>query len=131
MPFRFEFDAKNKIFLSRFTGQVTDPMVEDFYRVAAPKIMASLDFAGSIVDFSEVTSLELSPQLMRALAWSDPLDKEAARPRVIVAPTPISYGLARIFSSHGEETRPNLHIVRSMAQAYAVLGVINCEFKEI
>ncbi|HKS79903.1 MAG TPA: hypothetical protein VJR23_00225 [Candidatus Acidoferrales bacterium] len=131
MPFRFEYDSANKIFLVRFEGRVTDEMVERFYHVDAPRVMAKLDFRGSIVDFSGVTSMEMTPALVRTLAWSDPLDIEAARARVIVAPTPHAFGLARMFSSHGEDTRPSLHVVGTFEHALAVLGVIKSEFQPL
>jgi len=131
MPFRFEFDSKNKILRTNFDGRVTDEDFEQFYRVAGPKIMASLEFRGAITDFTNVTSMEMTPELARALAWSAPLDQEASRPRIIVAPAASAYGLARIFSSHGEDTRPSLHVVRSLEQAYAILGITNAEFKPI
>lgn len=131
MAFRFEFDSANKILMVRFEGRVTDEMVEEYYRMAAPRIISTLEFRGSITDFTDVMSLELSPQLVRALAWSNPVDMETSRPRVIVAPTANAYGLARMFALHGEDTRPNLHVVRSLAQAYAVLGVLKPEFKPI
>ena len=131
MPFHFEFDSSNKILMIRFEGRVTDDMMEPYYLVAGPKIVASLEFAGSITDFTDVTSMELSPAMVRSLAWLKPLDMERERPRIIVAPASHAYGLARMFALHGEETRPSLHVVRSMAQAYAVLGLAQCEFKPI
>jgi hypothetical protein len=131
MPFRFEFDSTNKILMVRFEGRVTDEMVHEFYRVEGPKIISSLEFAASIVDFTDVTSMELSPNMVRGLAWLKPLDTETERPRVIVAPAPHAYGLARMFASHGEETRPSLHVVRSMEQARAVLGKVHFEFKPL
>jgi hypothetical protein len=131
MSFRFEFDSKQKILLIRFEGRATDEMIENYYRVVGPKVVATLEFRGSIVDFTDVTSMELTPKLVRVLAWSSPLDTQVERPRVIVAPTANAFGLARMFALHGEETRPSLHVVRTMQEAYALLGVVNCEFKPL
>lgn len=131
MPYRIEIDSANQILMGRFEGQVTDQLLSDFYRYAAPKIIAATQFRGSIVDFSAVTSFDVTPETIRALAWSRPADSDFSRLRVIVAPAPKVFGLARMFASHGEETRPNLHVVRTMQQAYAVFGIIDPQFEPI
>jgi len=128
MPFRSEFDSLNKILMFRFDGRLTDAVMQEYYRVAAPGVIASIQFRASIVDFTDVNSFEVTPDLLRTLAWSKPIDTEAGRPRIVVAPSEIAYGLARLFASHGEETRPSLRIVRNLGQAFVALGVTNCEF---
>lgn len=129
MGYRFELDSANRILRARFDGQVTDELFLEFYRVAVPAVVASTDYRSSIVDFTDVTSFELTPETLRALAWSPPADPKSARVRVIVAPTPSVFGLARMFAAYGEDTRPNLHIVRSLKEAFAVLGVTKCNFE--
>jgi hypothetical protein len=49
------------------------------------------------------------------------------RPRVVIAPTDYKFGIARIFEIEGEPTRPSLHVVRSVREAWAILGL---EMKE-
>ncbi len=128
MAFRVEYDSVNQILAIRFDGCVTDELLLSFYRVDAPKIIAATKFRASIVDFSEVTALEVAPATLRTLAWSEPIDQESSRPRVIVAPSDHIFGSARIFAAHGEDTRPSLHVVRTLRQAYAVLDVVHPQF---
>lgn len=131
MAYSFEFDSANGILLARFRGQVTDEQLGEFYRVATPKLVAGLDFRGVINDFSEVTSFDVTPETVRALAWSQPAVADSSKIRIIVAPTPKVYGMARMFALHGEDTRPNLHVVQSLEHAYAVFGLINPKFQKI
>jgi hypothetical protein len=131
MAFSFEFDAAAGVVLARFEGRVTDELLVRFYRVAAPSLLATTNFRGSIIDFSEVTEFDVTPQIIRALAWSRPANADSSRIRVIVAPAPNVFGLARMFASHGEDTRPNLHVVRTLEQAYAVCGAVDPKFEPI
>ena len=41
----------------------------------------------------------------------------------MVAPSDKVFGLARMFELQGEGTRANLHVVRTMKEALAILGV--------
>lgn len=128
MPYSFYLDSENGIVLARFTGRVTDELFAEFHRVGARRVLASLQFRGSIIDFSNVTSFEVAPDTIRVIAWEAPIDPDPARPRVIVAPEDFVFGLSRIFASQGEDTRPNLHVVRSFEHAYAILGVVHLKF---
>jgi hypothetical protein len=133
MAYRFEFDSANRILLARFDGEVTDESFGEFYRFAVPKVVATLAtrFRGSIIDLSKVTSFEVTPETIRALAWSRPADPDSSRVRIIVASAPNVFGLARMFAAHGEDTRPNLHVVRTLEEAYAVFGVGNPKFSAL
>jgi hypothetical protein len=131
MPYSFYLDSDNAIVLARFTDRVTDELLTEFHHVSAPRMFALLQFRGSITDFSDVTSFEVSAETIRVLAWEPPIDPDPSRPRVIVAPEDHVFGLCRIFASHGEDTRPNLHIVRSFEHAYAILGVVHLKFEPV
>lgn len=48
--------------------------------------------------------------------------------RVLVVPKAIIYGMARMFQILGEKTRPDLHVVRTMDEAYRLLRVESPEF---
>lgn len=131
MAYSFEFDSASGILLARFRDQVTDGQLGEFYRVAIPKILAGREFRGVINDFSEVTSFDVAPETVRSLAWSQPAVADSSKIRIIVAPSPKLYGMARMFALHGEDTRPNLHVVQSLEHAYAVFGLINPKFEPI
>lgn len=131
MPYSFYLDSDNGVVLARFTGRVTDEQFADFHRVGARRMLASLQFRGSIIDFSDVSSFEVAAETIRAIAWEPPIDPDPSRPRVIVAPEAFVFGLCRIFASHGEDTRPNLHVVRSFEHAYAILRVLQPKFEPV
>lgn len=56
---------------------------------------------------------------------------DATRPRIIVAPTTIGFGLARMFQILGESTRPLLTVVRTVDEALAALGVQSPHFEPL
>lgn len=132
MPYSFHFDSANRIVLIQFTGSVTDELLTEFHHVGGRRVFASLEFNGSITDYSNISSFEVTPETIRTLAWEEPIDPDSwRRPRVIVAPEPHVFGLCRIFASHGADTRPNLHVVRRLEHAYAILSVVNPKFEPI
>lgn len=131
MPYSFYLDSDNGIALARFTGRVTDELFAEFFRGGGRRAFASLRFRRSLIDFSDVTSFEVSPGIARTIAWEPPIDADASRLRVIVAPESHVFGTCRIFASQGEDTRPNLHVVRSLAHAYVILGVVQPKFEPI
>jgi hypothetical protein len=131
MPYSLYFDSENKIVLVAFEGRVTNELLTQFQHGDARRIVAAIDFRSTILDFSDVDSFEVTAETVRALAWEDPPDPDSSRPRVMVAPEDHVFGLCRIYASHGEDTRPNLHVVRSMEHACAILSVAQPRFEPI
>ena len=130
MPYHFEFDETNRILRCRFDGRVNDEALKEFYRLAA-EYVAQTDPRAAIIDLSAVTSFEVSPETIRELAKSAPAMPDPSRPRCIVAPSPQIFGLARMFEIEGEVTRPNLHVVHTLEEAWAILGVQGFQFKPL
>lgn len=128
MPFQFDFDFGNKILRCRFTGRVSDDELKEYY-VAARRYTTQSDAHGAFTDFSEAISVDVSPQTVRALAGLPPAMPDVSRLRCVVAPTDKVLGLARMFELHGEETRVNLHVVRTVKEALAILGVLEPTFE--
>jgi hypothetical protein len=131
MVFRFEFDPVNKILLSRFEGRLTDESTRDFHE-AAWKYATATDASCGIVDFSSVIEFAVSSELLCQLARQTPgLPNSAGRPRVVVAPQTLAFGLFRMFQIAGEQTRPLLQVVRTMDEAFAALGVQSPRFEPL
>lgn len=128
ISFHLEFDPENKIFHAKFHGPVTDESIKHFYNTIAARVSAN-DFRASIADFSEATSFHVTLNTIRELAALTPADPEGSRPRVIVAPTNLVFGLARMFQIIGQATRPNLHVVRKLSDAFAFLGIDTPRFQ--
>jgi DNA-binding NarL/FixJ family response regulator len=129
--FHFELDPENKIFQAKFHGPVTSESIEEFYRAAAAAALLAIEFRGSIVDFSGVTRVHATPNTIREIASLPPADPVVSRPRVIVAPSAVILALARMFQLIGKAARPNLHVVRNLSQAFALLGVTTPRFEPI
>ena len=123
MTYRFEFDPKNKIFLCRMEGPITDESLKECYWAVA-KRAAVIPHNIGILDMSGVTKMDVSTGTLRELAYSEPaMPNPSSRPRFFVAPAPHIYGLARMYQSLGEEKRPLLKIVSSIAEVYKTLGI--------
>jgi len=120
MGFRFEFDRANKILRLRVEDRVTDESLAECYG-AARKYASATDASAGIWDFSSVTEFAVSTDLVCQLADQEPV-LEPTRPRCIVAPTPIVFGMARMFQILGEPTRPLLKVVHTMDEALPALG---------
>jgi len=129
MAYSFEFDSPSGTLLAKFDGRMTNEVLSEFYRVTTPRLATNAKIRGWIVDFSSVSSFEVTPEMIRSLAWAPPADPDPSRIRVIVAPAPNVFGLSRMFASHGGDTRPNLHVVRALEHAYAILGISEPRFE--
>ena len=128
MPLYFAFDSTHKILCCEFSGALNDKALMDFYATATVHARNIMPKAG-LLEFKDITSVNLSTAAISALAGAAPIMPEVARPRIIVAPTDLIYGKFRAFELLGGNTRPNLHIVRSIAEAYSVLEISNPQFK--
>ncbi|MGA7930404.1 MAG: hypothetical protein WCA20_30960 [Candidatus Sulfotelmatobacter sp.] len=127
---RFEFDAVNEIRLARLKGRLTDELLAELYGVTR-KYSIATDARAGIWDLSSVNDLAVSSGFVRSLADQEPAMPDATKPRIIVAPTTIGFGLARMFQILGESTRPLLTVVRTMDEALATLGVQSPHFKPL
>lgn len=122
MPYQFDFDPTNQIARVRFEGHVTDDDFRNFYSDAAKYAALTKPRAG-LVDFSGASSFDVKPATIQHLAASTPVITNPDLPRVIVAPSAITFGMMRMFEMLGDRTRPSFHVVSTEQEAWAVLGV--------
>ena len=128
MPHHFEFDANNKVLLGKLEGHVTEQEFEDFYQII-PLYCASVKPASAIADFTGVTRFDVRKEKVRGIAFMPPAFRDPNRPRVVVAPAPSIFGLARMFQALGAETRPLLSVVHTMDEAFKTLQVEKPRFE--
>ena len=129
MPHYFDFDSVNKILRCRLEGDVTDESLKDCY-LAAAQVAALTNPRVGLMDFSGVSSVNVSAETVRDLAYHPPAMPGPA-PRFLVTPSDCLYGLARMFQQCGSEQRPELHVVRTLDEAYSFIGVREPWFKPL
>ena len=122
MSYHFDFDSAHRILRCRFEGRVTDDELKEYY-LAAGRLVAMKDPTFGITDFTAADSVDVSPETIRELASLPPVMTDQNRIRCVVAPSDKVFGLARMFELQGEGTRANLHVVRTMKEALAILSV--------
>ncbi len=130
MPCSFDIDWKHRIIRCRLHGHVTDNDLRQLYTTGYKLVFRTQPVA-SIVDGTDGHSFEITPGMIRELAKAAPVLPEPNVCRVIVAPSPDFYGMARMFEIQGEATRQNLHVVRSEKEALAILAVQNLRFEPL
>jgi hypothetical protein len=121
MPTTLKIDTEAGIVYSTFYGEVDTP--ELIEQVAA--IRRHPDFNPQfreLIDASNVTSFEVSSDEVRDLAIREAPFAPSAR-RVLVASEDLVFGLARMFQTFGGEHRPHFEVVRTLEEAYRLLGI--------
>ena len=131
MGFWFEYDPANRILLGRFAGRLTDESLAAYYS-AIRKYSRATDARAGIFDLSGVTEVAISTEDARNLAQQKPAMPDTfRRPSILVAPTLLGAGLARIFQIAGASTRPLLQIAKTVDEAFAALGVTSPRFEPL
>jgi hypothetical protein len=130
MPYWFDYDANLCILRGRLEGVIADAEMRR-YHGSARSLLGRLQPRAAIMDMTEVTALDVSPATVQMLAASAPVVADPSVPRFVVAPAPSVYGIARMYQQLGQETRPNLTIVRSVDEVYAALGVAPPRFERV
>ena len=131
MAFRFEFDPENRTLLARFEGRLTDEAGIEFYR-AIRRYSVATDASAGIWDFSSVTEFAMSSAFIRQVAEQEPaMPNATVRPRIMVVPATVGFGLARMFQLMGERTRPLLKVVHTIDEALAALGAKSPHFEPL
>ena len=124
-----DLDPVHQVFRITLPYIVTDQMAVDAYRTVG-RLAAQGGPYASITDFSEVLKLKLSADTVRHLAHQAPPVSLSARPRVAVVNSIILYSLMDMFCSTRISMGLQCHIVWSVDEAYALLGVGSASFSE-
>ena len=102
---------------------VTEAIVRDIHSVIVRFVEAQGPCSG-IFDFTAVESSQLSAESIRSLAEMIPAIPDVpGNLRVIVAPQPALYGLSRMFQILRDQQGIDMHVVHSLEEAYALLGL--------
>jgi hypothetical protein len=127
MGFVLDFDVRNNLLRGTLAGPLTDALLLDSYAAAARYTAAHPPCRG-IWDFSKVAArVEVSPATIRHLVERSPIIT-AGYMRVVVAPQDFLFGMMRMLQILSETARPELHVVRTMDEAYRLLEVESPQF---
>ncbi len=120
MAFVIAFGAGNKVLRASMSGVVTEQTLLEL-TAEVRRLLESQIPDVILVDLSGVTGFEISNEVVRFIARApSALPEEIVR--VIVAPQGHIYGVTRMFQFYADGNRPNVHVVKSMEEAYAYLG---------
>lgn len=128
MPHTFDFDLANGILRCRLGGQVTDDELKEFFRAGAA-LAARTHPAAGVIDLTEVTAFDVSSKTIREQSRVAPVLRDPDLRRVVIAPTSDTFGMMRMFELEGQDIRPNIHVVRSEKEAWAILAVESPQFQ--
>jgi hypothetical protein len=121
MPVVLKIDSRRKVVSSTFYGRVTDEELLGHRASIASDPGFRPDF-NEIVDLTSVTEVAISDAALVKLAGSESLYRDSAM-HIIVASAQLPLELANRFKILAIETRLNLHVVRTPAEAYKLLDV--------
>jgi hypothetical protein len=125
----FEFDEVNNVLHLVWEGQVTD---EDLLEGGSTgrRLLASRPGARAISNFSGVTEVDVSSETVRKAAWA-PEQGEGDSVVVTVAPGDFMFGMARMYQMLADMNLRNHHVVRTVGEAYELLGIAAPQFVRI
>ncbi|MGA9979012.1 MAG: hypothetical protein WBQ08_10330 [Candidatus Sulfotelmatobacter sp.] len=123
-----DFDARSAVLRVTVEGVVTDKSLLECYATVT-KYFASHPPCRGILLFSH-TKFEVSSNVVKRLA-SGASAFPAGFMRVFVTPTDVVYGTARMFQILAEKSRPDLHVVRTLEEAYKLLQLESPEFNPV
>jgi hypothetical protein len=121
MPLTIEINTSARTVHSKFSGAIN----ESEMHAVVPHLAQRSDFDPTfshIIDFSAVTTANVSTNFIRFLAQEKPLFHRDAR-QIVVAPQAHMFALARMAQILRERQLPNIQVVRSVHEACAVLGI--------
>ncbi len=121
MPAVVKIDRQRRLVCSTFYGELTDEELLRHHATIAADPLFDPNFS-EIADFSAVSKVTVSEAAMAALARRQSLYGASAT-HVVVAPQEIAFQLAGQYRAMAQETRPNLVVVRTLAEAYQRLGI--------
>jgi len=127
MSYHYEFDSWNRILLVVAYDRVDDCELQELYFGVRKRKDEDHALTG-ILDLSGVTDFDVRSETIRGLA-NMPANFEDPTIRAAVAPTDFLFGIARMFQLRGAATRNHLRVVRTLNEAFVLLGVASPQFQ--
>jgi hypothetical protein len=126
MEYLIDLEPMHQVLRVTVTGTVTDPVFREMYACVSHFATTGGRYA-AILDMSGVTGNQLSIETIRDVAKKPPA-VPIGRPRVVVAPRREDYRLGHMFELLRDGMGGQFHLVLSVEEAYAMLGVSSEDF---
>jgi hypothetical protein len=118
---RLEFDAVNNILRGTLHGPINRDVMLGLSAAIGEYTRSHPPFS-CIVDLSGVTESKVSSDDVRQRAEAPPLFPTGYK-QVLVISSDSVFGMGRMYKTLAERSRPGLHVVRTMDEAYRLLDV--------
>jgi hypothetical protein len=121
MSVHVDIDTNRKLVIVTYTGEISE--AEAFGAARLERSHPDFDSSFSeICDLSGVTGDVVSSFAVEQLARRQSIFSRTSR-HVVVAPQPHVFGRARMAEVYAEELKPHVIVVRTVNEAYKVLGL--------
>jgi hypothetical protein len=128
MAFTFHFDHGHKVLLVRFGRALTKDGLDSLV-AAARDFAASWGSCSGIIDFSAVEQVDLDVPYLRSFGASVRVMRGAQR--ILVAPQDHVFGVLRMYGLHQASLGDEPMVVRTLQEAFDLLGLKNPDFQPI
>jgi hypothetical protein len=120
MAHRIEFDIKDRIVLLSFLDIVTeDSILAGISEVQ--NFLKSNPAEGTILDFTGIEDFRVPAAFFRNHVNTRRKLVAPDKPRIVVAPQPVVYGMVKVLQAHSESTRTSPLVFRTREEAYEFL----------
>jgi len=121
MSYTIRTDEHGKFFLVTFAGVLTDEaLLESLERTG--RYLKVWGYRSGVADFSQVTRFEVTAEMVGEIAARKPIVPDPFL-RIVVAPRDDVYGMSRMFQIRTGESSNRMTLVRTLAEAWQLLGV--------
>ena len=122
-----QFDRKHHVLLVTY-GKVATPASALTAYDSVERFVSSEGPCSVLADLSTIENVDVPGAFVRSLAWMPTVIPPGLQ-RVIVAPRGDVYGLSRMFQLYRDKMSSDVHVVRTLDEAYSLLGLESPEFE--
>jgi hypothetical protein len=128
LDFELQFDAERRIILIAFHNDLTEASYLAGFSACLAFLKAN-PVEGVILDFSDIREFGLSSSFIRMIA---DLPEVTTKPRVVVAPQKVVFGMVRMFQLLREGNASGYPaLVETMPEALELLGFDSLQFAPV
>jgi len=122
-----QFERKHHVLLITY-GKVATPASALAAYDSVERFVSSKGPCSVLADLSTIENVDVPGDFVRSLAWMPTVIPPGLQ-RVVVAPRSDVYGLSRMFQLYRDKMSSDVHVVRTLEEAYSLLGLESPEFE--